>query len=112
MSDTAAVQARELHVPLNGPSYERAVVLAVEAVTAIVYGGPAGEGALEFVLTEAANNRQVSAALTLLLAQMAAASAGLAAELDDGPDDPDSIRIRTVSLVEEIAGSLSRSTSS
>jgi len=93
-----------LVLPLSGPEFQRATILAREAVTSIVYGGPAAEGALEFVLTESANNREVSAVLILVLAQMAASLAGLVAGLEDGLDDDDAIFGRTLAVVEEMTG--------
>jgi hypothetical protein len=91
-----------MQLSLNGPTVQRAALLARESVTSLVYGGPAADGALEFVLTEAANNREVGATLTLILAQMGATLAGLAAELEDGPLDDQSLLERTLSLIDDI----------
>jgi hypothetical protein len=91
-----------MQLSLSGPTVQRATLLARESVTSLVYGGPAADGALEFVLTEAANNREVGATLTLILAQMGATLARLAAELEDGPLDDQSLLERTLSLVNEI----------
>jgi hypothetical protein len=86
---------------------QRAAVLARESVTSLVYGGPAADGALEFVLTETANDREVGATLTLILAQMGATLARLVADLEDEAVDEGSALERTVSLIEEITAGFS-----
>jgi hypothetical protein len=75
-----------VELPLSGPTFDRALVLAREAVTSVVYGGPAADGSLEFVLTEANNDRVLGATLTLLLAHMAGVLAGVVAELEMGDE--------------------------
>jgi hypothetical protein len=97
-----------VELPLSGPLFERAVVLAHEAVTSAIFGGPAGEGSLEFVLTEAANNPVVGSALSLLLTNMAAQLAMLLGTIDleeaDGASEPDAdlVRTRAVALVDSL----------
>jgi hypothetical protein len=82
MSDAVAVEAR-----LGGPIHERAVEVARQAVTAFVYGGPATDDLLEFVLTEANNDRTLGSTLTVVLAEMAGTLAGLIVELQLGDTD-------------------------
>ena len=92
---------------MDGPVHDRAVQLAREAVTSAVLGGQAAEGALEFVLTEAANDRIGGTTLTLVLARLSASLAVAAAslELDDGtgPDpDPQVVLTHAVGLIDEL----------
>jgi hypothetical protein len=92
---------------MDGTVYSRAVQLAREAATSAVHGGPAGEGALEFVLSEAANDRLGGVSLALVLARLSASLAVAAAslELDDGTGaDPDADLIlgHAVGLIDEL----------
>ncbi|HWE56678.1 MAG TPA: hypothetical protein VG435_14290 [Acidimicrobiales bacterium] len=58
---------------LDGQIFDRARVLAREAAAAAIHGGPSGEGALEFVLTEAAGDRLLSTFVCLILANLSGA---------------------------------------
>jgi hypothetical protein len=98
-----------MQLSLSGPALQRAGLLAHESVTSLVHGGPAAEGALEVVLTEATNNREIGATLTLVLAQISATLARLVAELEDGPVDDESVRERTLAVIDEITSGFSGS---
>jgi hypothetical protein len=99
---------QRVELPLHGPVFERALLLAREGVTTCVLGGgPGADAALEPLLTEAANDRMLSSVLLLLLLSVAAnaTSVAAAAELElDGERDPDDERVagQAAELVDEI----------
>ena len=92
---------QRLELALSGPSFYRSVRLAREAVTAIVHGGEAAVGSLEFVLTEVANDQQARLALTLVLAQLSANLAIAAADSEEPELNEDDMLTRAQALVEE-----------
>jgi hypothetical protein len=97
-----------IEVQLSGPSFDRALLLAREAVTTVVLAGGAGwEAALEPILTEMANDREMGALVGLVLATLAAGAATAAADAElelDGEHDPpvDSLAGRAAALIEEL----------
>jgi hypothetical protein len=101
-----------LELPLSGPIFERALVLARHAVIEGIIGGPGLEPTLEPVLTEAANDRAVGALLTFLLVGLAsqAAAAAAAADLDDGGPEPSEQAVgeHAVALIDELVASFRR----
>jgi len=97
-----------LEVPLSGPTFERALLLARLAVVDGVLGGPGAEASLEPILSEAANDRMLGSALTFVLVAFAsqAAVVAAAAELElegeaEAPDD--AVAARAVEVVAELA---------
>ncbi len=78
-------------VPLSGPTFERALLLARLAVVDGILGGPGAEASLEPILTEAANDRMLGSALTFVLIAVASqvAVVAAAAELELGGDAND-----------------------
>lgn len=102
-----------IEVTLAGPRFDRACLLAREAIAAVVHGGGAGwEAALEPTLTEMANDRAVGALTSLLLTALAAnaALAACSAEMDlDGEPEPSSAQLsnRALDLVDELLSDIS-----
>ncbi len=93
---------------LSGPTFDRALLLAREAVTTVVFAGGRGwEAALEPILTEMANDRAMGALVGLVLATLAAGAAVAAAdaelELHGEPDPPiELLSGRATALIEEL----------
>jgi hypothetical protein len=87
----AMAQPVPVELRFEGPVFEHAVSLAREAATAAIHGGPAGEGALEFVLTASANDRTLGAMVLFLTSAMSGSLArhvvDLEAERADGPEE-------------------------
>jgi hypothetical protein len=100
-------------ISLRGPIFDRAVALAREAVSSVIHRDTAGVAALEFVLSEAANDRLVGLTLTLVLANIAGDLASMLAELDlsgdyrDGAPPADAVREQALMVVTEILSGLS-----
>lgn len=99
---------QQVDVPLTGPAFERALLLAREGIaTVLLTGGHGWEAALEPVLTEMANDRQLGALAGLLLISIAANAAEAAAdaelELDGDSEAADGPRaLRAVALIDDI----------
>ena len=66
----------------EGPLFDHAVSLAREAATAAIHGGPAGVGALEFVLTASANDRVLGATVLFLTSAMSGSLARHVVDLE------------------------------
>jgi hypothetical protein len=106
-----------IDVEFSGPMFERALLLAREAVTTVVFaGGPGWEAALEPVLTEMANDRAVGALVSLVLTTLAAGAATAAADAElalHGETEPslNSLAERAVLLIGELLEGVSASAS-
>jgi hypothetical protein len=106
-----------IEVTLAGPRFDRASLLAREAIAAVVHGGATGwEAALEPTLTEMANDRAVGA-LTSLLLMAVAANAVLAARSAEmelgGEPEPSASHLadRALELVDELLCDISSAAS-
>jgi hypothetical protein len=95
---------QELTVLLSGPEFDRARILAREAISSVVLGGPAAEPSLEFVLTETRNRPAVGATFALLLATVAGNMALLVAdgERRNSPQSDSQIREDAMGLLDEM----------
>ena len=104
-----------IDVEFSGPIFERALLLAREAVTTVVFAGGAGwEAALEPVLTEMANDRAVGALVSLVLTALAAGAATAAADAElalNGETEPslNSLAERSLVLIGELLEDVSAS---
>ena len=94
-----------LPLPLAGPTFERALLLARRGVTDGIIGGPGLEAGLEPILTEAVNDRQLAPLLTFLLLGFASQAAVVAAagELGGAAADEGAVAERAVELVDALA---------
>ena len=66
----AMAQPAPVELRFEGPTFDHAVRLARKAAVSVIYGGPASEGSLEFVLTASANDRVLGATVLFLTSAM------------------------------------------